>query len=143
MHFKRLFYFLIFIVFYNPISYASKDNSDSSSIKNNIQNHNSHIENSILTNSGNKLSNNYVIIGTELIYKSRIEELNKQTPINLEYNKYVKTYIDLYITKKSLLISQMLGLSKLYFPIFEEAIEKHNLPYELKYRYNRLGRITN
>lgn len=63
----------------------------------------------------------------------RMEDLNNKTPINLSYNSEVKKYIDLYINKRGNLLSKMLGMGELYFPIFEEYLDKYNLPFELKY----------
>ncbi|MBI1222707.1 MAG: LysM peptidoglycan-binding domain-containing protein [Bacteroidetes bacterium] len=53
--------------------------------------------------------------------------------IALEYNSYVKGFIDLYGVKKKELTSKMLGLSDYYFPIYEEILDRNNLPLELKY----------
>ncbi len=67
------------------------------------------------------------------VYKARIEKLNAQTPIKLVYNDAVKNFIDLYAVKKKKVTSRILGLSELYFPFFEEQLDKYGLPLELKY----------
>ncbi|MCF6171384.1 MAG: LysM peptidoglycan-binding domain-containing protein [Bacteroidales bacterium] len=67
------------------------------------------------------------------IYEQRIHALNIETPIELTYNKVVKSYIDLYGVKKRNLTAKMLGLSELYFPMFEEALDKFDIPLEIKY----------
>lgn len=67
------------------------------------------------------------------VYKNRIEKLNEKTPLNLAYNKVVRNYIDLYSIKKRDLTSRMLGLAHFYFPMFEEELDRHGLPLELKY----------
>ncbi len=67
------------------------------------------------------------------VYKKRLEQLNKTTPIELTYNKTVKNFIHLYSIKKRDLTSRILGLGELYFPLFEEQLDKYNLPLELKY----------
>ncbi|OQX76478.1 MAG: lytic transglycosylase, partial [Bacteroidetes bacterium 4484_249] len=64
---------------------------------------------------------------------SRIEDLNLQTPFELTFNKYVKNYIKTYSVKKRELSSKVLGLAKFYFPIFEEYLDKYDMPLELKY----------
>jgi len=69
----------------------------------------------------------------EMIYEYRMAELNGKTPIELQYNSHVRRYIDLYSNKRRNDVSKMLGLSKLYFPIFEEQLDKYGLPLELKY----------
>ncbi len=67
------------------------------------------------------------------IYEARIEILNAETPIELTFNKTVKNYINLYGARKRELSMRMLGLSKIYFPFFEEQLDRFNLPLELKY----------
>lgn len=53
--------------------------------------------------------------------------------IQLEYNSYVKGFIDLYGVRKNELTARMMGLGDYYFPIYEEVLDKNNLPLELKY----------
>lgn len=67
------------------------------------------------------------------VYIDRIRTLNEETPIELTYNKTVKTYINLYAVKKRDLTSRMLGMAEVYFPMFEEYLDKYDLPLELKY----------
>ena len=70
---------------------------------------------------------------SELDYEMGFFELNRKTPIDFDYNTAVKRHIDYYLNKRRDLLSKALGLSKYYFPIFEEMLDKYNLPYELKY----------
>ncbi len=67
------------------------------------------------------------------ILEKRIAKLNLQTPIELIYNAQVKNFIHLYAVKKRNLTSRMLGLAELYFPMFEEQLDKYNIPLEMKY----------
>tara|TARA_A100001011_G_scaffold400002_1_gene511634 strand:- start:5706 stop:6947 length:1242 start_codon:yes stop_codon:yes gene_type:complete len=60
-------------------------------------------------------------------------ELNSKTPINLTFNESVRHFIEIYTVKSRNQTSKMLGMSKYYFPIFEEILAKHNLPLELKF----------
>lgn len=53
--------------------------------------------------------------------------------IELPYNQVVRSYIERYTTRNRTLVSQMLGMSPYYMPIFEQALEKEGLPLELKY----------
>jgi membrane-bound lytic murein transglycosylase D len=69
----------------------------------------------------------------DIYYEFKIATLDKQSPIKLDYNKDVRKYIDLYLEKRSDKVSEFLGLQELYFPIFEEYLDKYNLPLELKY----------
>jgi len=70
---------------------------------------------------------------SDSVYALRIEILNIQTPIDLEYNQHVKGYINLYTGKGRNQLSRMLGLAEIYFPLFEEALDKYNIPLEIKY----------
>ncbi len=70
---------------------------------------------------------------SDSIYEARIDILNAETPIELTFNKNVKNYILLYGKRKRDLTMKMLGLSKIYFPFFEEQLDRFNIPLELKY----------
>ncbi len=67
------------------------------------------------------------------VYQYRIEHLNAYSPINFVYNPSVRSYINLYANRRRDLTERVLGLSQLYFPLFEEQLDKYNLPLELKY----------
>lgn len=67
------------------------------------------------------------------IYDQRIQALNRETPFELTYNREVKKYISVYAFKKRELTAKMLGLSEIYFPMFEEALDKYDMPLEIKY----------
>ena len=67
------------------------------------------------------------------IYAQRIRALARETTIPLTFNNKVKAYIDLYACRRREQCSRMLGLSYVYFPMFEEYLDKYNLPLELKY----------
>ncbi len=68
---------------------------------------------------------------TDAEYRDRINAIS--TPIPLAFNEEVMRYIDLYAFKKRRLTSRVLGLSDLYFPLFEETLDREQLPEELKY----------
>lgn len=53
--------------------------------------------------------------------------------MELSYNQVVKTYIEMYSTRRREQVSYMLALGEYYFPMFEEALDRHGLPLELKY----------
>jgi len=67
------------------------------------------------------------------IYNLRIERLASQTTIPLVFNAHVKRFIELYAVQRRKLTSRMLGLAHVYFPLFEEKLDKYNMPLELKY----------
>ncbi len=67
------------------------------------------------------------------IYEERLRILDSKTPMNLVYNSKVKIYIDSYLSKNKALISRMKGIDHLYFPLFEQMLDKYDLPLEFKY----------
>lgn len=67
------------------------------------------------------------------IVMQRLELLNRNTPFDLTYNDYVKSFIKLYAERRRVLTSNMLGLAPFYFPMFEEVLDKYEMPLELKY----------
>lgn len=70
---------------------------------------------------------------SDTVYHERIRALARETTIPLTYNQKVKAFIELYANRKRIQSSRMLGLSYVYFPMFEEYLAKYNLPLELKY----------
>lgn len=67
------------------------------------------------------------------IIQQRLNMLDAQSPFDLGYIEEVQPYIDLYAYKRRGLVERMLGLSQLYYPIFEEKLDQYNLPLELKH----------
>ena len=64
------------------------------------------------------------------VYIERIRQMNSF--ITLPYNDIVKNYIILYSEKMNTRMSNILGLCKYYMPIFEEILNKYDMPEELK-----------
>ncbi len=75
----------------------------------------------------------YIPAWPEATYQNRLATLDGHTPFSLTYNPVVQSFIDLYAVRKREMTSRMLGLSDLYFPVFEEYLDKHKMPLELKY----------
>jgi len=65
------------------------------------------------------------------VYVQRLQE-TKQV-IELSYNPAVLSFIKMYTERKREQVERMIGLSEYYFPMFEEILDKHDLPLELKY----------
>lgn len=74
-----------------------------------------------------------VPVFNDSVYETRIGILNAQTPVELVYNKHVKAFINLYAKKGRKQTARMLGLKEIYFPLFEEVLDKYDMPLELKY----------
>ena len=81
------------------------------------------------------------IVGTEikhpqfpdLVYEYHVAELNKTTPLDLSYNIYVRRYIDIFTIERRSQVEQFMGRAQRYFPIFEDYLQRYDLPLELKY----------
>ncbi len=67
------------------------------------------------------------------VYESRLKELDALSPMDLDYNPVVRSFIDLYSKRRREQVSRMLGLANYYFPMFEQALDKYDMPLELKY----------
>lgn len=84
---------------------------------------------------------NYIVLDYEADKKNTgnlddaliIERLGKlPTVIEMPFNSIVKGAIRYYANRPQL-VENMLGLSLYYMPIFEAALERHQMPLELKY----------
>jgi len=69
----------------------------------------------------------------EFVYENRLAKLDAVSPFDLQYNATVKGYIELYTMRRRGQLSKLLGLSQLYYPMFEEILDKFNMPLELKH----------
>lgn len=65
------------------------------------------------------------------VFIQRLQALNSM--IDLSYNESVKKMIEFYSVKIRKKVEIILGLANYYFPMFEETLDKYNLPVELKY----------
>ncbi|MDC1106726.1 transglycosylase SLT domain-containing protein [Prolixibacteraceae bacterium] len=53
--------------------------------------------------------------------------------IDLSYNGTVKNFVNLYAVRRKRQVAHLLQLSEYYFPMFEEVLDRYDLPLELKY----------
>ena len=74
----------------------------------------------------------YKELPTELL-KQRLEELNARTPFNVEYNPSLENIIKHYLKNRRTSMAKLMALSDYYFPMFEQELDRHNLPLEIKY----------
>lgn len=68
---------------------------------------------------------------TDEEYRTRLERL--PTMIPMEYNRQVKAFIDMYVIHKRNQVKRMLAKTDIYFPTFEAALDRHDMPMELKF----------
>lgn len=66
-------------------------------------------------------------------FEARLAKLDAVSPFDLVYNSHVKGFIDLYTIRRRTLVSRMMGLAQLYYPMFEEVFDRYNIPLELKH----------
>ena len=69
----------------------------------------------------------------EYTYQARLAKLDAVSPFDLVYNEHVKGFINLYAFRKRESVSRMMGVSQLYYPMFEEVLDRYNIPLELKH----------
>jgi membrane-bound lytic murein transglycosylase D len=77
------------------------------------------------------LDSTYEFSLSDSVLKKRMDML--ASPVPLVVNPTVKSFLKLYLDKRQEQLSRMIGYSSLYFPIFEQVLDKHGLPLELKY----------
>lgn len=65
--------------------------------------------------------------------KLRLERLNQKTPFNVAYNPSLESVIKSFLTRRRGLMERMMTMSQFYFPIFEQELDNHNIPLEMKY----------
>ncbi|SHL71218.1 LysM peptidoglycan-binding domain-containing protein [Flavobacterium chilense] len=69
---------------------------------------------------------------TDLL-KQRLQAMNEKSPFNIEYNQGLENIIKSFLKNRKKSFSRLMALSEYYFPIFEDAFAKQNVPLEIKY----------
>ena len=59
--------------------------------------------------------------------------LNSKTPFNVEYNPSLERIIKSYLKNRQESLANLMGKAQYYFPMFEEHLDKYDLPLEIKY----------
>ena len=65
--------------------------------------------------------------------KKRLAILDAKTPFNIEYNPSLENVIKRHLKSRKTSTETLMRLSRYYFPMFEEVLDKYNLPLEIKY----------
>ncbi len=65
--------------------------------------------------------------------KARLKRLNARTPFNVEYNPSLENVIKRYLKHRRTSMERLMGLSHYYFPMFEQELDNHDIPLEIKY----------
>ncbi len=69
---------------------------------------------------------------TDLL-KERLKVLNSKTPFNIEYNRQLEQIIKNYLSRRKSSFSGLMEKARYYFPMFEEQLDKYDIPLEMKY----------
>ena len=67
------------------------------------------------------------------IYCQRLEKINAISPFHLDCNDITLGMIRFFVKNRRGFAKIVLGRSKLYFDLYEDALAKHDMPIELKY----------
>ncbi len=74
----------------------------------------------------------YPELSTELL-KERLKEMDARSPFNIEYNPALENLIKSFLKNRKQAFARQMALSEYYFPVFEEALARKNVPLEIKY----------
>lgn len=66
------------------------------------------------------------------LLNARVLAMDEVSPFEYRFNPEVKKWIDFYISKRYF-IGRLVGLTLLYYPIFEEQFDKYEVPLEMKH----------
>ena len=109
----------------NAIVYPSSFETDTKEMMENW-----YLKNYAIIDQSNIENHNYGDV-SDAEYIKRLKAM--PTVIEMPFNQIVKSYIERYVKRSRTLVAQMLGMSPYYMPIFEDALERHQMPLELKY----------
>ena len=65
--------------------------------------------------------------------KKRLKALDSKTPLNIAYNPVIERLINNYLGNRRRSLERLMLRSYYYFPMFEEILDKHDVPLEIKY----------
>jgi membrane-bound lytic murein transglycosylase D len=71
-------------------------------------------------------------LSTDLL-KSRLKAMDAKSPFNIEYNQGLENLIKSFLKNRKKSFERLMAISEYYFPMFEEALAKQNVPLEIKY----------
>ncbi|HSD07849.1 LysM peptidoglycan-binding domain-containing protein [Flavobacterium sp.] len=69
---------------------------------------------------------------TELL-KKRLAEMDAKSPFDITYNQGLENLIKSFLKNRKKAFANQMAVAEYYFPIFEEALAKQNIPLEIKY----------
>ena len=81
--------------------------------------------------SFSKIKSERVIINKDSI-RLRVEYINSKTPFQIDYTPLLEETIINYLENRQATYLELYSKSDYFFPIFENALQKYNVPLELK-----------
>jgi len=67
------------------------------------------------------------------VLKARLAEMDAKSPFNIEYNQGLENIIKSFLKNRKKSFERIMAISEYYFPLFEEAMARQNVPLEIKY----------
>lgn len=67
------------------------------------------------------------------VFKERLRLLDEKSPFNIDYNPQLENLVKNFLKNRKRSYERLMGLSQYYFPLFEEAMARYNVPLEIKY----------
>jgi membrane-bound lytic murein transglycosylase D len=67
------------------------------------------------------------------LLKKRLAAMDAKSPFNIEYNQGLENIIKSFLKNRKKSFERLMAISEYYFPIFEEAMARQNVPLEIKY----------
>lgn len=74
----------------------------------------------------------YVDLPTDTL-KARLAKLNQKSPFNIAYNESLENVIKMFLKNKRAFLTRVMARSKFYFPLFEQMMDRYDIPLEIKY----------
>lgn len=71
-------------------------------------------------------------LSTDLL-KARLQAMDEKSPFHIEYSQGLENVIKSFLKNRKRSFERLMAVSEFYFPLFEEAFDKHNVPLEIKY----------
>ncbi len=70
---------------------------------------------------------------SSLLLIKQLKELDQKTPFKIQHNPTLERYIRVFLKDRRESLPKLMDRASYYFPIFEEHLDKYNLPLEIKY----------
>lgn len=67
------------------------------------------------------------------VLKERLAAMDAKSPFKIEYNQVLENLIKSFLKNRKKAFGRLMATSEYYFPMFEEALAKKNVPLEIKY----------